>query len=110
MAKLLSSGFPVQKPDRSKASVPATPVAPRVPQGLTGEAISATKRVDFTYIYNWRVALASKPDEFVQHVQSTGARTEFEGLTPGQTYLFQCNAVGTAGTSNWSNAGSLMVI
>ena len=73
-------------------------------------AIMATKPVDFTYIYNWRVALASKPDDFVQQSQSTGARTESEGLTPGETYVFQCNAVGTAGTSDWSNAGSLMVI
>lgn len=110
MTKLLSSGFPVQKPDRSPASVPATPVAPKVTQGLTGQAISTTKPVDFTYIYNWRVALASKPDDFVQHGQSTGGRTEFEGLTPGQKYVFQCNAVGTAGTSDWSNAGSRMVI
>ncbi len=110
MTKLLSSGFPVQKPDRSKASIPATPVTPKVSQGLTGEALTATKPVDFTYIYNWRVALASKPDDFVQHGQSTAARTTFEGLTPGQAYVFQCNAVGTAGTSDWSNAGSLMVI
>src|ERR1035437_3479344 len=99
MTKLLSSGFPVQKPDRSPASVPATPIAPKIAQGLTGQAIMATKPVDFTYIYNWRVALASKPDDFVQQSQSTGARTESEGLTPGETYVFQCNAVGTAGTS-----------
>ena len=110
MTKLLSSGFPVQKPDRSPASIPVTPIAPKVSQGLTGQAYSATKPVDFTYIYNWRVALASKPDDFVQHGQSTAARTTFEGLTPGQAYIFQCNAVGTAGTSDWSNAGTLMVI
>jgi hypothetical protein len=110
MTKLLSSGFPVQKPDRSPASVPVTPVTPKVTQGLTGEANMATRAVDFTYIYNWRVALASKPDDFVQHGQSTSSRTKFEGLTPGEKYIFQCNAVGTAGTSDWSNAGSLMVI
>ena len=110
MTKLLSSGFPVQKPDRSPASIPATPVTPKVLQGLTGQAVMSTKAVDFTYIYNWRVALASKPDDFVQHGQSTAARTAFDGLTPGQAYIFQCNAVGTAGTSDWSNAGSLMVI
>jgi hypothetical protein len=110
MTKLLSSGFPVQKPDRTPASIPVTPVTPKVAQGLTGQAIMATKPVDFTYIYNWRVALASKPDDFVQHSQSTAARTQAEGLTPGEIYVFQCNAVGTAGTSDWSNAGSLMVI
>jgi hypothetical protein len=110
MTKLLSSGFPVQKPDRTPATVPATPDAPKVSQGRTGEAFAASSPVDGAYIYNWRVALASAPDTVVQHLQSTGARATFEGLTPGQTYRFQCNAVGTAGTSDWSNAGTLMVI
>src|ERR1700719_3785394 len=96
MTKLLSSGFPVQKPDRSPASVPATPVTPKVSQGKTGEAFTLSKPVDFAYIYNWRVALDSKPDDFVQNGQSTGGRASFEGLTPGQLYRFQCNAVGTA--------------
>jgi hypothetical protein len=110
MTKLLSSGFPVQKPDRSPASIPATPASPKIAQGRTGEALTSSRPVEFAYIYNWRVALDSKPDEFVQHAQSTGARTAFEGLTPGQVYRFQCNAVGTAGTSDWSNVGKLMVI
>lgn len=110
MTKLLSSGFPVQKPDRTPATVPPTPETPKPSQGRTGEAIPVTKPVQFAYIYNWRVALASKPNEYVQHAQSTGARTVFDGLTPGQVYNFECNAVGTAGTSDWSNAASLMVI
>lgn len=110
MTKLLSSGFPVQKPDRTPASVPATPETPKVAQGQTGEALPSTKAVEFAYIYNWRLALASKPDDYLQHAQSTGARTSFPGLIPGQLYNVQANAVGTAGTSDWSNAGSLMVI
>jgi hypothetical protein len=32
------------------------------------------------------------------------------GLTPGQAYLFKVNAVGTAGTRDWSNAGSRIII
>ncbi|MBV9007546.1 MAG: hypothetical protein JO354_00040 [Verrucomicrobia bacterium] len=110
MAALLSSGFPVQKPDRSPASVPATPQTPRVSQGLRGQAVAVSSPVQYAYIYNWRVALLSDPARFVQQAQSTGARAAFTGLTPGQTYAIECNAVGTAGSSDWSNAGTLMVI
>ena len=110
MTILLSSGFPVQKPNRTPAQVPATPLTPDVSQGLTGQAYAVTGRVDGAYIYNSRVALADAPDTFVQHVQSTGGRKEIDGLTAGKTYTFEVNAVGTAGTSDWSNAGSLMVI
>ena len=42
--------------------------------------------------------------------QTTGARAEFTGLTPGQTYVVFLNAVGTAGTSDWSDGGTLMVV
>ena len=110
MTKLLSSGFPVQKPDRSRASIPATPETPRITQRLTGEALPSTKPVQFAYIFNWRAALASKPDEFVAHVQSTSARTSIPGLIPGELYNIQSNAVGTAGTSDWSSPGTIRVI
>lgn len=39
MTILLSSGFPVQKPNRTPAQVPATPVTPTISQGLTGQAL-----------------------------------------------------------------------
>ncbi|MGI8438039.1 MAG: fibronectin type III domain-containing protein [Chthoniobacterales bacterium] len=110
MTKLLSSGFPVQKPDRQPAKLVATPETPKISQGLTGQAHAAAKPCDGAYIYNWRAALAETPDTFVQQKQSTGAKATFDGLTRGETYVFQLNAVGTAGTSDWSNAGSMMVI
>lgn len=110
MTILLSSGFPVQKPNRTPAQVPATPITPTVSQGLTGEASVLTGRVEGAYVYNWRVALADSPESFIQHAQSTGGRVTIDSLTPGKIYNFQVNAVGTAGTSDWSNTGSLMVI
>jgi len=33
----------------------------------------------------------------------------FDGLTPGQIYNVQLNAVGTAGASDWSGPGELMI-
>lgn len=110
MTILLSSGFPVQKPNRTPAQTPATPSTPDAMQGLTGQVLLASSPVNGAYIYNWRVATVEEPDKIVFSGQSTGARTDFTGLTPGKTYLFQLNAVGTAGTSDWSNASSLMVI
>jgi hypothetical protein len=34
----------------------------------------------------------------------------FEDLTAGQVYNVEANGVGSAGTSDWSDVGSLMVI
>jgi hypothetical protein len=110
MTILLSSGFPVQKPNRTPAQVPPTPSTPDVYQGQTGQAYAVTAKADGAYIYNWRVALADAPETVIQHAQSTGGRVTIGNLAPGKTHIFQVNAVGTAGTSDWSNAGSLMVI
>ncbi len=110
MTKLLSSGFPVQKPNRSKAVVPATPNAPKVKQGLSGQAKVSVNAVVGAFIYNWQVALADAPETILFRAQSTGSRTTFGGLTPGKEYLFQANAVGTAGPSDFSNPGSRMII
>ena len=62
------------------------------------------------YSYNWRLALASAPTVFVQQVQTTAASNIFSGLTPGQTYTVQLNAVGSAGPSDWSDDGETMVM
>ena len=110
MTKLLSSGFPVQKPNRTPAPVPNTPGTPKCVQGRTGEAFVTSGPSAGAYIYNSRVALGSSPNTYVQHQQSTGSKVSFSGLTPGEVYVFEFNAVGTAGTSDWSDSGSLMVI
>ena len=60
--------------------------------------------------YNWRLALASAPTTYVQTAQKIGGRATFDGLTPGELYKVDCNAVGAAGPSNWSVAGQLRVI
>jgi hypothetical protein len=68
-----------------------------------------TPPINGAYIYNWRVALASAPTVYVKQVQTTAASNTFDGLTPGQIYNVQLNAVGTAGTTDWSGPGELMV-
>ena len=60
--------------------------------------------------YNWRIALASAPNVYVQTVQTPGGRYLFEELTPGQVYLVQVNALGAMGESNWSDDSTLMIL
>ncbi|MEA3186749.1 MAG: hypothetical protein QOD99_579 [Chthoniobacter sp.] len=108
---LLSSGFPVQKPSRTPIGPLPAPDAPVVSQGPVSGSLSASSRpVRGASSYNWSIALESTPDVNVQTAQTTGARASFSGLTPGQVYLVSLNAVGSAGTSDWSDYGSLMVI
>jgi hypothetical protein len=107
---LLSSGFPAQKNGRSPIGPLPAPNAPVVRKGpVSGSLTAVTAPVFGASVYNWRTALASAPTVYVQTKQSTAARFTFEGLTPGQVYNIELNAVGSAGTSDWSDAGSLMV-
>ena len=62
------------------------------------------------FTYNWRIALATAPNVYVQTAQTTGGRIVVEDLTPGQIYNVQANAVGSAGTSDWSDVSKLMVV
>jgi hypothetical protein len=111
MATLLSSGYPIQKPTRTPMGLLPAPVTPVVAQGTaSGSMDASTTPLTGAYTYNWRLALASAPATDVQTAQTTAASTEFDGLTPGQTYIVQVNAVGSAGTSDWSTAGQLMVV
>lgn len=111
MTKLLSSGFPAQKTNRSPIGPLPAPASPVLSQGpVSGSLGASTPPVNGAYIYNWRVALASAPTTYVKQVQSTAASNTFDGLTPGQVYNVQLNAVGTAGASDWSGPGELMII
>ena len=110
MTKLLSSGFPAQKTARPPIGPLPTPATPFLSQGpVTGSLSAVTPPINGAYIYNWRVALASAPTVFVKQVQTTAASNTFDGLTPGQIYNVQLNAVGTAGTTDWSGPGELMI-
>ena len=111
MEVLLSSGFPVQKPTRTPIGPLPAPFPPTVTQGaLSGTLNAVTSPVYGATSYNWSLALESAPDTDVQTQQTTGARTQFTGLTPGQIYVISLNAVGAAGVSNWSDYGTLMVV
>ena len=108
---LLSTRFPIQQTSRSPIGPLPAPNAPLLTQGPNTGVLAATSSpVNGAYVYNWRIALASAPTQFVQTAQTTGARTTFAGLTPGQIYNVQLNAVGSAGTSDWSDDATSMVM
>ncbi len=111
MEKLLSSGFPYQKPVRNRVGTLPAPVAPTLRIGMKSGALDATVPPIYgAGSYNWRVALASKPDTFVQIAQTIGSRYTFQGLTPGQAYNVEVNAVGAAGPGDWSDLSTAIVV
>jgi hypothetical protein len=111
LAKLISSGFPIQKPTRTPVGPLPAPVTPVVKQGnLSGSIDASTPPMVGAYSYGWRVALASAPDTDVQTQQTSAARTTLDGLTAGLAYIVEVNAVGAAGTSDWSNAAQIIVV
>lgn len=107
---LNSSGFEAVKAPTPIGDLP-TPKTPIVVHAkLSGMINCRTGKINGAYAYNWRVALASAPTVDVQTAQTAGSRHAFKGLTPGQTYLVQVNALGALGISNWSDASTLIVI
>ena len=108
---LMSSGFPCQKSTRTPAGSLPVPATPVLSQGSrSGEIDVSTRPIANASIYNWRIALATAPDDYLQQSQTTAASNTFEGLTPGQAYQVDVSAVGTAGPSGWSDTAQMIVI
>ena len=111
MVMMLASGFPTRNRLRERIGRLRAPNTPKVKQGkVSGEINVSVPPIYGASSHNWRLALASTPSVYVQQAQTVGGRITFSGLTPGEVYNVQANAVGAAGTSNWSLTGSLRVI
>jgi hypothetical protein len=76
----------------------------------SGELDASTSPIYGSLTSNWRAILASAPTVVVQETETSAASVTFAGLIPGQIYMVQVNVVGTAGTADWSQAVSLMVV
>ena len=108
---LLSSGFPIQNPEHYPIGKLPTPGAPVLSLGdYSGELVGNTPPIYGAVTYNWQLALASAPNVIVQEAETTATTVTFADLIAGQTYLLQVNAVGTAGTTDWSPPATLMVV
>ena len=111
MEILLKGGFPIQKPVRTPIGQLEAPDAPTVKQGKkSGQLDAATTPLYGGQAYLWRVARASSPEVYVQTAQTTAASSSFFDLTAGEIYNIEVQVIGSAGPSDWSDAGSLMVI
>ena len=83
LEKLLSSGFPYQKPERSRVGILPAPAAPTLRFGRKSGQLDATVSPIYgAGSYNWRIALASAPTTFVQTAQTAGGRYSFPGFNP----------------------------
>jgi hypothetical protein len=108
---LLSSGFPIQKPQREPIGVLPAPAGLTVTLGArSGELDANAAPVWGAGIYNWRLTTAAAPAVVLQSPQTTGASNTFAGLTPGVVYNIQVNAVGASGPSDWSDPVPQMAI
>jgi len=107
MANLILSGFPPQKPER-------TPVGPMPqPQGLTvshgpqlGQLTARINPVFGAASYNYRLT-PNTPGAVPIIEQDTASVHIFKNLIAGVIYKLEVNALGAAGTSDWSNPASL---
>jgi len=103
MPTLLSSGFPIQKPQRQPVGVLPAPSILAVGFGArTGELHAVAGPLVGASIYNWRLTTDAAPDVVLQTAQTTAASNTFTGLTLGVVYSVEANAVGAAGPSDWS--------
>jgi hypothetical protein len=103
--RLLSSGFPIQKPQRQRFGVLPAPSNLTVTLGdRTGELRASVSPVAGASIYNWRLSTAVAPTVVLQSAQTTATNNVFTDLTPGVVYITAANVVGAAGPSNWSDA------
>ena len=108
---LMSSGFPLQKAGRTPIGPLPAPQAPFLRQGdHSGKMKAFTPPIYGGALYTARLALTSAPTVYVQTKQSTGARFDFIGLTPGEVYNVQIMVVGAAGRSDWSDNSTIRIV
>ncbi len=107
---LLTSGFKAQR-GRTPVGALSAPVNLRLVRGkFSGQAIARCPKVIGAGAYQWRCAPAATPGAWSPVVTTMAAHTLFEGLAVGTSYLAQVCVVGTAGTSDWSEAAVVTVL
>jgi len=107
---LMSSGFPLQQIRSPVGPLPAPTQVQFVHGKTTGTAIARCRRLAQARGYQWRIAPAATPTVFSPVVTTFAAHAQFEGLAPTTVYIVQVCAVGTAGTGNWSQTATVLVV
>jgi hypothetical protein len=107
---LLSSGFIAQQ--QRKPVGPLTPPENvRFVRGkVSGTATARCGVESRATAYQWRCAPTTTPTAWLPVVTTPSAHYLFHGLTPLTNYLVEVCAVGTAGSSNWSESATVTVL
>ena len=111
LEKLFSCGFPLRNTEPAPVGELDPPATPTAVQGkVSGTIKVSTQPIYGASLYTVRIAKASAPETYLVTRQSTSTRSTFEGLTPGELYNVEMNAIGAAGPSDWSDVGTIRVV
>jgi hypothetical protein len=101
-----SSGFTLAPSTRAPATVLPVPVLGNVNQGNTGQMSVQVQRVPKALSYNLRyapVGAGGAPGNWTT-LPMTSTKITISGLTPGTAYVFQVQALGKLGYTEYSDA------
>lgn len=114
-AIVTKSGFELAPPRKHSTPQPLQQATmASVEQGLTGQLLGSFNAVPKAHSYNvrWVLLVNGVPagDWTTVSVTSTKHPVTVSGLKPGSVYAFQVQALGKAGTTDWSDSVTRMVI
>jgi hypothetical protein len=113
-AILTTSGFAVKTPVKTAGQPVTAPVFKSLDYGGNSGQITATlKRVPGAKVSFLRYAAmnAGSPGPWTTlPIPNVNVKTTISGLTPGTTYAFQTQSLGSVGYSDWSDSKTIMCI
>jgi hypothetical protein len=113
-AILTSSGFTVKTPVKTAAQPVSAPAFKSLDYGGNSGQITVTlKKVTGAKVYFVRYApmtAGSQGSWTTVPIPKVNVKTTISGLTPGVTYAFQTQSLGSIGLSDWSDSTTIMCV
>jgi hypothetical protein len=111
---LTSSGFAVKTPVKTAGQPVSAPAVKTLDYGANSGQLTITlKRVPGAKVYFVRYAAMAgdAPGAWINvAIPKVNVRTTISGLTPGTTYAFQTQSLGSVGYSDWSDSTTIMCV
>ena len=110
LVKLISSGYPVQRPRGAVTlDVPAPPARVKLSRGATsGQVRVRCSAVSGALLYQCRYATAQTPAVWTLSDTSSSGGMLLVGLVPITEYLVQGRAYGKRGCSDWTDSATVV--